>query len=351
MLTAALLLPLPVRALDGLPDTGELEDSLPEAAREFLSGESAAAMPEDGVLDRILSAAWDALRSALGGACRTAGIMLTAAMLCALSETLDTGERAPRYILLAGVAAIGASAVSDFDSYMGLGLNALQTLSDYSRVLLPTLTAAAAASGAAASAAAKYAATALFMDILLSLARAVVMPAVCGYAALAVADAAVGNGALKTAKKLMKSVCTTLLTGLSLCFTGWLALTGVIAGAADSLTARVTKTAVSAALPVVGSILADAAGTLAAAVSALRNSIGVFGLLAVLCVCLAPFAALGARYLVYKLAAAVCACVSDKRLAELVDCLGTCFGMVLALTGTGALMLFVSIFSLIRTVL
>lgn len=353
MVLAGFLLGLPALAApeDYLPDTEALEEALPEEAQDILGGQDPAALPEDGLLEKVLSSAGEALWSALGNAGRAAGVLLTVTVLCSLAGSLDTGGRASRYVLLAGVAAMGAVAVSDFDSYMQYGLSALQTLADYSRVLLPTLAAAAASTGAVASAAAKYGATALFMDVLLSLARNVVMPAVCGYAALAVADAAVGNEALKAAKKIMKSLCTFLLTGLSLAFTGWLALTGVISGTADAVTARVTKTAVSAALPVVGSILSDAAGALASAVSMLRNSVGVFGLLAVLCVCIGPFSALGARYLLYKLAAAVCSCVADKRLSELVDSLGTCFGMVLALNGVGALMLFVSIFSLIRTVL
>ena len=56
------------------------------------------------------------------------------------------------------------------------------------------------------------------------------------------------------------------------------------------------------------------------------------------------------RYLVYKLAAAVCSCVADKRMGELIGDLGTCFSLVLALNGTGGLILFVSLSSLMRTV-
>lgn len=353
MLLALCLCTMPALAAGEnlLPDTEVLEEFLPEETRELLDGQSALEMPDEGLLQRVWDALLEKVVQALRSACRTAGVILAVTMVCSMAQTMDVGSRAPRYVLLAGVAAISTAAVSDFDSYMGLGLSTLETLSEYSHILLPTLSTAAAATGAAASAAAKYAATAMFMDILLSLGRSVVMPAVFGYAALSVAGAAVGNGALKAAKKLMKSICGYLLTGLALAFTGWLALTGVISGSADSVTSRLTKTAVSAALPVVGSILSDAAGTLAAALTALRGTVGIFGLLAVLCVCMGPFVALGVRYLVYKLAAAVCGCVSDGRLADLIDSLGTCFGMVLGLNGVGALMMFVSVFSLIRTVL
>lgn len=354
ILTAVLfvLVPAPALALgeELLPEAGAVESVLPEDVNRLVDGLSPGELPDDGVLEQL----WDGLilhiQRASVSAFHTAGVILAVTVICALAQSLDVIGRAPNYILLAGVAAISTAAVADFDSYMETGFSALQTLSDFSHVLLPCLSAAAAASGAAAAAAAKYAATAMFMDILLSLGRNIVMPAVCGYAALSVAGAAMGSGALKAAKKLMKTVCTYLLTGISLAFTGWLGLTGVISGTADTVTARLTKTAVSAALPVVGSVISDAAGTLAAAVSAVRSTIGVFGMLVVLCICMGPFAALGVRYLVYKLAAAVCECVSDGKLAELIDAFGTCFGMVLGLNGVGALMMLVSVFSIMRTV-
>ena len=188
------------------------------------------------------------------------------------------------------------------------------------------------------------------MDVLLSVARSVLVPCVCGYAALSVADAAVGNEILKTAKKIMKTVCTTLLSVVCVAFTAWLSLTGVVTGTADALATRVTKTAVSAALPVVGSILSDAASTLAAAAGTLKATIGIFGLLAVAAICLPPVLTLGVRFFVYKLTAAVCECVADKRFSELISNLGTAFALLLAINGAGAMMLFLSLYSLIQTV-
>ena len=119
---------------------------------------------------------------------------------------------------------------------------------------------------------------------------------------------------------------------------------------ADALAARVTKTAVSAALPVVGSILSDAASTLAAAAGTLKATIGIFGLLAVAAICLPPVLTLGVRFFVYKLTAAVCECVADKRFSELISNLGTAFALLLAINGAGAMMLFLSLYSLIQTV-
>ena len=189
------------------------------------------------------------------------------------------------------------------------------------------------------------------MDILLSAARSVAVPCVGGYAALSLADAAVGNDVLRAAKRLLRTMCTTLTTAIAMGFTAALSLTHVVSAASDTLSARLAKTAVSTALPVVGGILADAAGSLTAAAGLLRGSVGVFGILAIAGICLSGVIPLLLRYAVYKLAASLCSCVADKRVGELVGDLGVCFGLMLALNGAGALMLFVSFYSLMRTVL
>ena len=336
--------------LEDALDIQSLPAALDSEAQEYMPDISPFSVPDSGVLSDLFQSVSQRAGEEIASVCKTAGLMLTVCVLVAVSNTLDTGNRAPQYIVFAAVAAIGAAAMTDFDSYLRLSLDCLDRLAEYSQVIIPVLASAAAATGAVGSAAAKYGATTMFVDLLLRFARSVIVPCVCGYAALAIADAAVGNEALKTAKKMIKTLSTALLSGLSLGFTAWITLSGIISGAADSFTSRITKTAVSAALPVVGGILSDAAGTLSAAVGTLLSSVGVFGLIAVICICLSPMIALGARYIAYKLSAVLCQCVSDKRLSVLVEDLGACFGMLLGLNGAGAIMLFISIYSLLRTV-
>lgn len=353
--SAVLILLLPATAqaapLEDMLDTASLTEELPDEASELLRGLSPSELPGEGVMRRLAEAAAEKAQEQLAAVCHTAGTLLLACVFVSLSKPFAPDRQGPPYVVFAGVAAIGAAAMTDLNSFLRTGLDSLESLMDYSRVLLPVLASASAASGAVGGAAAKYGATALMMDVLLTAGRSVAAPCICGYAALSLAGAAMGGETLLAAKKLMKTVCTVILSGICMAFTAWIALTGIVVGTADTLTARVTKTAVSAALPVVGSILSDAAGSLSAAAGILRNSIGIFGLLAVLGICLRSLTALGVRYLVYRLSAAVCCCVADKRMGDLVRDLGTCFGLMLSLNGAGALMVFISIYSLMRTVL
>jgi len=124
----------------------------------------------------------------------------------------------------------------------------------------------------------------------------------------------------------------------------------VVSGSADQVTTRVARTTIATALPVVGGIVADAAETVLAGAALVRNGIGVMGLLVILAICLMPLLQLGAHYLMFKAAAGLSEGITDKRIGGLISSLGTAFGMVMGLTGAGAMMLFFAIISMMRIV-
>ena len=66
---------------------------------------------------------------------------------------------------------------------------------------------------------------------------------------------------------------------------------------------KVAKAAISGVVPVVGGIISDASETVLAGAGMLKNTIGVFGTLAILAACAYPFLQLGVQYLLYKLTA------------------------------------------------
>ena len=328
-----------------------VEDSLPDAAREIMGDDAGVRDALD--IEAFLARVWNNAREKVGNiwakGLKSATALVAISLICGLMSTLAEGDKAD-YITLGGVMATAAVAVGDAGSFIPKGAEALQTISDFSRALLPCLCASAAAGGAVTSAAAKYAATALFMDIFITAAQSIILPLIYAYMAAAVASAALDNPALDSAAKLMKWICGALMTLLVTAFTAYLSFSGAVTGAADALVSKAAKSAISAALPVVGGIVSDAAGTVVAGAGLVRNSVGVFGLLAVVCVCLTPFLTLGAGYLLYKAAAVLAGAFAEKRMSSLISALGGAFGMVLGLVGSGAIMLFLSVISMIKAV-
>ena len=140
------------------------------------------------------------------------------------------------------------------------------------------------------------------------------------------------------------------ITALLLAFVGYLTASGAIAGSVDASAVKAAKLAISRAIPVVGGILADASETVLAGAGVLKGSVGVVGMLVVLAICITPFLQLALQYLVYKVSAALCAAVAQPRLSQLINAIGSAFGLVLGMTGAGALVLLVSLVSAISVV-
>jgi len=327
---------------------GDFERAVPDEAEEILDGLS----PETGletetIMNRLGNYLRDHVDDVLGGALKNAAAVLSAALFCSAAAALC--EKSD-YAVLVGVLAISAAAVSDISSLMSVGRETLTELSAFSKVLLPTLASTAAASGAYTSAAAKYAASAMFIDLLITAAENVVIPLIYAYMAASVGAAALGGTALSGAASFLKWLAAGALTLITLSFTAYLSVTGLITGTADAAATRAAKTAVSAALPVVGGIISDAAGTVLIGASVLRNTVGVFGLAVVLAVCLLPFLRLGAGYLAYKAAAALSSAVADGRIAKLIGAVGTAYGLTLGTVGAAAVMLFISVISSVKAV-
>lgn len=330
----------------------KLSDALPSEAEDMLGGisPSDAALKGKEGLDSILNGLKENGLGIFKTALRSGAMLLTVTLLCsfACSAMSDGGPKDA--VSLCGTIAVAAIAADNVRTFIGLGIDTVNTLSDFSKALLPTLCAAAVSAGAYTSASAKYAATVLFMDVLMSIGIKVIMPLVGAYIAILIAGAALGNESLSKVAQLLKWACTTALTLMVTVFTAYIGITGIVTGKTDEMAARVTKTAIGTLLPVVGGAISEAAGALTAGAGMIRNSVGIFGLLAVLALCVVPFLKLGAHYIVYKGTAALSEALTDKGMAELISGVGTAFGIVLALVGASGAILFLSIVSSMRAV-
>ena len=332
-------------------EAGNVMDELPQAAGEILGDISLTDgdMGEKGfqaVLDMIKESVFGIFKNALSSAAK----ILTVVVLCTAAGSAMGESSGKDMVSFCGTVAVSAIAITNVHSFLGMGIETLYTLSDYSKALLPVMCSAAAAAGAITSASAKYAATAMFMDVLISISVNIILPLISIYLAAVIANAVLLKDSLANVSKLLKWLCTTSLTLLMMGFTAYLGMTGLISGKADEFAAKLTKTALGAVLPVVGSIVSDTAETLVAGAGILRNAIGVFGFLAVAAICITPFLTLGLHYLVYKGTAAFTEALADKRMAELFSDVGAAFGMLLALVGCGGIMLFFSVISSMKAV-
>lgn len=329
----------------------KLTDAMPEEAEDILSGYDFTGQANVNTIFSDLGRKIESIcRTHFASAAKSGTAVFTVVVLCSLASAFFPDGKAPGYVTIAGVLAIATAVLTDSGSFLRTGVQTLSRLSDFSAVLLPCLATVTAAGGAVVSASAKYAAAMLFMNVLLTVCTRIFVPLISVYLACIVAQAAFQSQAFSAVAGFLKWLCVTGLTLLVVIFTAYLSISGVITSSGDLVTTRFTKAAISTALPVVGKLVSDAASTVMAGISLVRSSVGVFGVVAVLCVTITPFLSMGIRYLLFKAAASAASIFPDQRFSALIDGIGTAFGLMMAMTGTGALILIISLTSFIKAV-
>ena len=306
----------------------------------------------EGGLSQLAAQGLEQLKTLAGRSIATGVKLLAVVLVCGLAQSaaLPGQQEGVQAAELAGALAITALTMTDVAAMVGLGRETLRRMDDFAQALLPVMAALTAATGRVSGAAVGQGVTVLFSQLLLDAMDGLLIPLIDGYVAVSCAWAAVDSPGLKKLGELMKGAAALILTGLLLAFVGYLTASGAIAGSVDAAAVKTAKLAISRAIPVVGGILADASETVLAGAGVLRGTVGTAGMLVVLAICLTPFLHLGLHYLVYKAAAALCALIAQPRLSGLIDALGGAFGMVLGMTGAGALVLLVSVASALTAV-
>ncbi len=354
---AALLLLLlcAVPAWAALPE--EVEDTLSPDAQELLEqlGEEAA---DNGTLSKGATQLWDKacqlLAAEFRSSLRVMVVLLGAVLLYGVAEGSFQAAEHPmmaNFVPLSFVLVITLTAAGDVQTMMGAGAETMEQLDVLSKALLPSLAAAVAASGGIVSAGVRQVATVFFANLLMTLIHSVLLPLLYFYVAASAADAMLPGNPLKRIAAGIKKVVTWALTAALVLFTGYLTISGAAATSADALTLQVTRTVISTAVPVVGGIISQASGSVLSGAGLLKNSIGIFGMLAVLATCLTPFLRLAVQYLLYKITAFLAGTAGNGTLVELIDALGSAFGLMLGMVGSCALLLLISITSSVSVVI
>lgn len=348
----AVILILPCNAVDleevveSQKDALELEE-LEDAAQPYLDGITMDDLSLDEGLQAILDSGNAQIKGVFRKACNSGVLMLSVVLLSGLAESFLGGTKGKDLpvIPIAASLAVAAIAITDVKALIGLGEQTVKNMAGFADVLFPTVTVLMTATGAITGAAVRQMAALAFTDILLNLMKGFLMPAVYAYLAASIAHSALRNEGLKRLASFLKWAVSWMLAILLIAFVGYLSVSGVIAGHADAATIKATKFALSSTIPVVGGILSDAAETVLAGAGVLKGTVGLYGMLAILGMCIAPFLQLGVHYLVYKFAATLSSTVADSPVTGLIESLGAAFGLILGMTGAGALGLLVSLIS------
>ena len=221
-------------------------------------------------------------------------------------------------------------------------------LSDYGKLFIPVMTAALASQGGVTSAGAIYTATAMFDTVISALVQWILIPMVYVYLALSIANSAIGEEILKNLRDFLKWAIGWSMKTLLYIFTGYVTITGVISGVTDMTAMKATKLTISGMVPVVGGILSEASEAVLVGAGAVKNTVGVAGLVTILAMLIGPFLRIGIHYLLLKFTSAVTSMFADGKRTELIQDFSTSMGFLLAMTGAVGIMLFISTVCMMR---
>lgn len=309
----------------------------PESAREYLPQESST-FSED--LIYILKAAFSALQPSITQASKSSLSILAIALLVSLTENLNSSIKSVTE--LTASLAISTILLKASKSFIHIGIDTVSEMSQYGKLLLPVMTAALAAQGGVTSSAALYAGTAFFGSFLSSIIANITVPLLYIFLCLSIVNNAVGKQSLKGLQDFSKWSMTWILKTILYIFTGYMTVTGVISGSADASAIKATKLAISGAVPVVGSIISDASEAILVSAGVMKNAAGVYGILAIIAICIGPFLRIAVQYLLLKITAGICSVFGTKRPAALLGDFSVAMGIVLAMTGTICLLYLIS---------
>ncbi len=252
-------------------------------------------------------------------------------------------QRGKCAINMVGAVMIGMILLEPVNALVHLGTQTVSELSEYGKLLIPVMTAALAAQGGATASAVLCTGTVFFNTLLAAVITKLLIPILYVYLCLCIANHAIGHELLKTMQQFTKWLMTWVLKCILYVFTGYISITGVVSGAVDASAMKAAKLAISGMVPVVGGILSDASEAVLVSAGVMKSAAGVYGILAVLAICIGPFLQIGIQYLMLKLTAGICGIFGSKQSSGLVGDISAGMGLVLAMTGTVCLLLLISV--------
>ncbi len=323
-------------------DSQQLLWALPGEARDLLQGitpAQAAGQWDTAIMQMIQRI--DAHRFIASAVRSLMKMLLVAVMIGVLSGLRGAagGNELP-IITMAGALGMTGILLHDLRGILALCINTLEQTSVFSTTLLPVMAGAMTISGAPATATATQAATMLALDLLIRFITSLLAPAVCAYIAIITVNAALGNDILGGLAGFIKWMTTGSLKFILTIFIAYLSISGALSGSVDAVALKTAKFALSGSVPVVGGIISDATESMLTGMAAMKNAVGVFGMLGVLAICAAPFLQVGINYLLFKTGTAAISPICSGSLEKLMAGLSDSFGLMLGMIGTCCAVLF-----------
>lgn len=131
--------------------------------------------------------------------------------------------------------------------------------------------------------------------------------------------------------KLLKSSTIWIMGTILTIFVTLLSLEGTMSSTLDGLTIKISKTAVSTFVPVVGKILSDATDSVLGATNILKNATGLVGIIVIILICIVPIIKLAILSITFHFTSSLLEPIADSRIIDLLDTIGGTYKILLGI--------------------
>jgi|GEM_PF-1721260 len=209
-------------------------------------------------------------------------------------------------------------------------VRAVSLTKDFMLVLIPVLGAVLAFSGNEISAVSVSTGVFAFAEGISVLFSDMIPPVTAAGAALGAAAALSPVSGMEKFASMLNKALTTVMAFVSGIFAAVLSIKGVIAGAQDSLKLRGLKFIINGSVPVVGSAIGDALGSLTAGFRLIKNSAAVLGVLAAVFINLPALSSLVIWKLMLFLLSLTAEMLEIKKIPGFISVLTSVFSVLIA---------------------
>lgn len=239
--------------------------------------------------------------------------------------------------------------MKSFVTAVEVGRSTINSMIEFTNILVPPLIILLASVGGFASAATLDPVVMMAVMFISDIIRDFVLPLSILTVVVNIVDNLSDSIKITKLGGLIKQVSTWALGLVMTVFIGIMTIRSSASSALDQLTVKTAKFALDNFIPVVGKCLSDAVSTVAGYSLILKNAIGIAGLLVMICICLFPLVKILLLALIYKLVGAVMEPIVDKRVVECLSSVGDSLTLVFASVLSVSVMFFIMITIIMST--
>lgn len=321
--------------LDGLQSaqTEPIEEGLSQIGIDPESPESVSSIKPEGLINYVSGLFKDALKRPA----KIVVICVIIAGICRLATSLSykAGLYGEIFVIICFIA-VSTHAVDAFNS----AVNAMRSCQAFMGAYIPAFAAIVASSGNITAAVSYNAIILYFCEAAALLATAVFRPVLCCMLVLSATQSL--NPELSNLTSTVKNALTTLIGFVMTVFLGVLGLQTMVGRGVDGIAVRAGKYAVSSFVPIIGYSLSESYKAVSLSLSAIRTTVGVFGIVVMCLFMLSPIVTAAVYKFAFLFSGWLCRIIGANSIASLMSGLGDVFGFLSTVLTFFMLMLTVS---------